>query len=90
MQISTFNSTEIQITSVYFRNNTSKQCLESYPKRMLMNGHEYTFLESSMRYLVKKGQQLIKLFDVSDGETQYRLRLDNNNCWTLVGMKATN
>ncbi len=89
MEISTFSTQEIQITSVYFRNNSTEKRFESYPKRMVYGGREYTFLESGMRYLVQKGQQLVKLFDVSDGQTQYRLRLDDTNHWTLVGMKAS-
>ncbi len=89
MEISTFSTQDIQITSVYFRNTAAGQRFESYPKRMICDGREYTFLESGMRYLVQKGQQLIKLFDVSDGQTQYRLRVDTNNHWTLVGMKAS-
>jgi hypothetical protein len=88
MEISKFDAKEIQITSVYFRNNPSRQRFESYPKRMVYDGREYTFVESGMRYLIQKGQQLISLFDVSDGQTQYRLRLDGENHWTLVGMKA--
>jgi len=88
MEISNFGTREIQITSVYFRNNPAKQRFESYPRRMVMDGREYTFLESGMHYLVQKGQQLIKLFDVSDGQTQYRLRVDDDSHWTLVYMKA--
>ena len=30
---------------------------------------EYSFAELSMQYLVQKGQELIRLFDVSDGQT---------------------
>jgi hypothetical protein len=88
MEITTFNDKEIEITSVYFRSGGNKQRLESYPKRMVYDGREYAFLESGMRYLVQKGQQLIKLFDVSDGQNNYRLRLDGQNRWTLVDMKA--
>jgi hypothetical protein len=87
MTISNFNETEIQITSVQFRNNPTKKRFESYPKRMVMDGREYTFVDG-MRYLVQKGHELIKLFDMSDGENQYRLRVDEANHWTLVGMKA--
>lgn len=87
MTISTFDETEIQITSVQFRSNPSKRRFESFPKRMVMDGREYTFVDG-MRYLVKKGQEFIKLFDMTDGERQYRLRLDGSNHWTLVGMKA--
>ena len=88
MEISTFGTKEIEITSVYFRSGPDKQRLESYPKRMVYDGREYAFVESGMRYLVRKGQQLVKLFDVSDGQTEYRLRLDGTNHWTLVGMKV--
>ena len=87
MTISNFAETEIQITSVKFRNNPSKQRVESYPRRMVMDGREYTFVDG-MRYLVQKGQEFIKLFDMTDGEKQYRLRVDEANHWTLVGMKA--
>jgi hypothetical protein len=80
-------NTEIEITSVYFRNNDNEQRFESFPRRMVYEGREISFIENGMRYLVQKGQQLIKLFDVSDGETQYRLRLDGSDRWTLVNMR---
>ena len=88
METITFNNPEVEITSVYFRNEPGKQRVESFPRRMVYDGREYTFIETGMRYLVQKGQQLVKLFDVSDGQTQYRLRLDHGDHWTLVGMKA--
>lgn len=88
MQISSFETQEIQITAVYFRNNSEQHRLESYPKRMVYEGREYTFVESGMRYLVQKGQQLVKLFDVSDGQTEYRLRQDGDNHWSLINMRA--
>jgi hypothetical protein len=84
----TITNKEIEITSVYFRNNPTKQRFESYPKRMVYEGREYTFVESGMHYLVRKGQELIKLFDVRDENTLYRLRLDSQNQWTLVNMRA--
>lgn len=87
MEISNFTNQNVEITSVYFRPNRTQGRFESYPKRMVYDGREYTFLESGMRYLVQKGQQLVKLFDVSDGQVQYRLRLDGDS-WTLVGMKG--
>jgi hypothetical protein len=82
------NNQEVEIIGLYFRQPASRQRLESYPKRMVWGGREYTFLESGMHYLVRKGQQLINLFDVTDGDTLYRLRLENNQ-WTLVGTKAS-
>lgn len=88
MKIANFDDQTIEITAVYFRGQKGSERLESYPRRMVMDGQEYTFLESGMRYLVQKGQQLIRLFDVTDGQNQYRLRVDHENHWTLVGMKA--
>jgi hypothetical protein len=84
------NSTnqEIEITSVYFRNSNNKQRLESYPKRMVYKGREYSFLEDGWRYLVQSGQELVKLFDMSDGNTKYRLKQDQSNHWTLIAMRA--
>lgn len=89
MEIANFADKEIQITAVYFRSSRADQRFESFPRRMVYEGREYTFVESGMRYLVQKGQQLIKLFDVSDGQTEYRLRQDSDNHWSLVNMRAT-
>jgi hypothetical protein len=82
------NNQDIEITALYFRSTPNKQQLESYPRRMVWGGREYSFVESGMHYLVRKGQQLVKLFDVSDGSNSYRLRLEGNR-WTLVSMKAS-
>lgn len=81
-------NTDIQITSVYFRGAPGSQRLESYPKRMVMGGREYNFAESGIRYLIQKGQELVRLFDMNDGQTQFRLRQDGDNHWSLVTMKA--
>jgi len=80
-------NTDIQITSVYFRGQAGQR-LESYPKRMVMDGREYNFAESGIRYLVQKGQELVRLFDMSDGQTQFRLRQDDDNRWSLITMKV--
>lgn len=78
---------EVEITALSFRNPKNQRQLESYPRRMVYEGREISFIDC-MHYLVQKGQQLIKLFDVSDGSTLYRLRLEND-CWTLVGTRAS-
>ncbi|MGF7228411.1 MAG: hypothetical protein ACQR33_00305 [Candidatus Saccharibacteria bacterium] len=78
---------EVAITAVYFRNNAQ---LKSFPKRMEFDGQEYTFLESGIRYLVEKGQNLIQLFDMTDGAADYRLKFDTNqSTWTLVNISDT-
>ncbi|MBC7546731.1 hypothetical protein H7171_03230 [Candidatus Saccharibacteria bacterium] len=80
------NDQEIEITAVYFRAR-NQQPLESYPRQIVYKGREYTFAEAGIRYLVKKGQEFIRLIDLSDGNDTFRLRCDDNR-WTLVGMRA--
>lgn len=78
---------EVEITAVSFREAPGDARLESYPRRMVYGGREYTFVEQGMRYLVQKGQELIKLFDVSDGQSQFRLRCVDN-CWTVINIRS--
>jgi hypothetical protein len=79
---------EVNVNSFYFARQTSQSTLKSFPRQIELEGEEYTFIESGLRYLVRKGAQLVQLFDMSDGDNNtYRLRLEDNQ-WTLVGMKA--
>jgi hypothetical protein len=78
----------IEITSLAFSRRPKTPQLESFPRRMVWDDREYTFVESGMHFLVKKGQELIRLFDVSDGQNQYRLKCDQQNHWTLVSMRS--
>lgn len=74
---------EVNITAVYFRN---KQNLKSFPKRMEYKNEEYTFIEG-LQYLVTKGQQAVRLFDMTDGTNKYRLKFDEGQfTWTLVSI----
>lgn len=86
--LNTFSASEVQVTAVGFRPGAGSQRLEPYPKRMVYGDREYTFVELGMRYLVKKGQELVRLFDVSDGECTFRLKLDSQNHWTLIKMQT--
>jgi len=55
---------------------------------MVWEDREYSFAEIGMHFLVRKGQELVRLFDVSDGQNDYRLKCDSQNHWTLVSMRA--
>lgn len=75
---------KVTITAMYFRNRRE---LKSYPKRMEYAGSTVTFLESGLQYLVKRGQQMIQIFDMTDGTDTYRLRFDQDQFnWTLVNI----
>lgn len=78
---------EVEITAVYFGGGRT---LKSFPKRMEFDGHEYTFLETGIRCLVSKGQDLIQLFDMTDGSADYRLKFDTGkSTWTLLNTTDT-
>lgn len=88
METVNFVGQPVEITAVYFKPEAGQARLESYPRRMVMDGREYTFVESGMRYLARQGQALVKLFDVSDGEREYRLSVDAEEHWKLIATKA--
>ncbi len=75
---------EVFVPELYFTNDTPE--LKTYPRRMEYEGREYTFMDG-LRYLVHKGQQLVQVFDMTDGQRAYRLQFDANQAaWTLVDM----
>lgn len=75
---------EVTITAWYFRN---KNRMQSFPRRMEYDNQEYTFAEG-LRFLIRKGQQMVQFFDMTDGATNYRLKFDDSSqLWTLVSMK---
>lgn len=80
---------EVSVTGLYFRpSKRDDRNLKGYPKRMEYQGREYAFIESGLRYLIQKGQQLIEVFDMTDGTREYRLKFDpSQHVWTLVGMR---
>ncbi|HSH55313.1 MAG TPA: hypothetical protein VK983_00645 [Candidatus Limnocylindrales bacterium] len=76
---------EVAVTSLYFRPGRD---IKGYPKRMEYEGREYTFLESGLRCLIKKGQQLFEIFEMTDGTRDYRLKFDAAaQIWTLMGTR---
>lgn len=80
---------EVNVTGLYFRPvPKDNRHIKGYPKRMEYQGREYTFIESGLRYLIKKGQQLIEVFDMTDGTSDFRLKFDAEaHVWTLVGVR---
>lgn len=75
---------EVTVNAFYFRGG---QTMKTFPRRMEWDGHLVTFAEAGLRMLVKHGGQLVRLFDMTDGDTTYRLRQENDH-WTLVGTRA--
>lgn len=75
---------QVNVNSFYFR---SGQNMKTFPRQIEWNGRPVTFAETGLRYLIKQGSQFVQLFDMTAGDTTYRLRRDGSS-WTLVGTKA--
>lgn len=74
----------INVSSYYFSNGSS---FKSYPRQIEFGNTRCTF-QDGMQYLVQRGQSVIRLFDMTDGQTTYRLR-NENDAWTLVGTRPS-
>ncbi|PLS81714.1 hypothetical protein CYG49_01580 [Candidatus Saccharibacteria bacterium] len=84
MSTKTFINKEVSVTSVYFKNN-----FKTFPKRIELDGDCYTFSEG-LQYLVKTGQQITRIFEMTDGEANYRLKSDESQqTWTLLAITRT-
>jgi hypothetical protein len=75
---------EVNVNSFYFASGAS---MKTFPRQIEWNGRPVTFAETGLRYLVKRGEQLVRLFDMNEGDTTYRLRQEDDR-WTLVGTKV--
>ncbi|HET9174268.1 MAG TPA: hypothetical protein VFN56_03230 [Candidatus Saccharimonadales bacterium] len=81
-------NSEVDVTAWFFRAEPQSHRLKSFPKRMNWGGREYSFVSDGLRFLVRQGQQLVQLFDMTDGQATYRLRQDGDR-WTLIGIRGS-
>lgn len=74
---------EVNVNAYYFAGPEMK----TFPRSIEYSGEAITFM-SGLRYLVQRGAEAIRLFDMSgaDGLT-YRLR-QTGDSWTLLGTKG--
>lgn len=73
----------VNINSFYFPKGAA---LRAYPRSMEFGGVQCNFTDG-LQYLVCKGKQVIRLFDMTDGRINYRLRYEDNQ-WTLVSTRS--
>lgn len=73
----------VNVSAYYFAGNA----MNTFPKEIEYDNEAVTFL-TGLRYLVRRGGEAIRLFDMSgaDGLT-YRLQQAGDN-WTLLGTKG--
>jgi hypothetical protein len=73
----------VNVVAFYFKN--AGQRLKCFPRRIEYDGHRVDFTETGMLHPTRKGQRLVHVFDMTDGNADYRLEFDAENLdWTLV------
>lgn len=72
-----------EINSFYFSNGTQ---FKSFPREITVDQTRYAFLDG-LQYLVQRGQDVVRLFDMTDGVKTYRLR-QHQGVWTLVSLQT--
>lgn len=76
-------NTPVNVNAYYFAGKEMK----TFPRQIEFRGQAVTFA-SGLRYLVQRGAEAVKLFDMSstDGQT-YRLQ-QTGDSWVLLGTKG--
>lgn len=72
-----------EVNSYYFSKRGS---FKSFPKEITVDQTRYAFLDG-LQFLVQRGQDVIRLFDMTDGVKTYRLR-QHQGVWTLVSAQS--
>lgn len=72
----------VEVNSFYFSRGNS---FKSFPAQITLGDKQFTF-KSGLQMLVHRGEEVVRLFNMTDGLTNYRLRQDADQ-WTLVGFE---
>lgn len=73
---------EVNVSAYYF----AGQEMKTFPKQIEFSGEAITFM-SGLRYLVQRGAEAVRLFDMSAGDgLTYRLQQQGDS-WTLLGTR---
>lgn len=79
---------DVNIVAYYFK--SSPERLRCFPKRMEYDGKRVDFTETGLLHPTKKGQRTIHVFDMTDGNADYRLEFDAQELsWKLIAITDT-
>ncbi len=70
----------VEVSAVRFSEH-----FEPIPRRIEFEGRTLTFIGAGLRFLINRDGVITRLFDMSDGTAEYRLRQENA-AWTLVAI----
>lgn len=78
----------INVTAYYFRGQPALEC---FPKRIEYSNRVVSFSENGLRRTMLRGKRLIQVFEMTDGEANYRLEYDTEKLsWSLVSVSSIN
>ncbi len=72
----------VEVNSFYFSHGGS---FKSFPAQVTMDDQQFSF-KSGLQMLVHRGEEVVRLFNMTDGLTNYRLRQQDNQ-WVLIGFE---
>lgn len=76
---------DVSVVAYYFRNTGER--LRCFPKRIEWEGKQVNFTETGLRHPTKKGARMVHVFDMSDGNADYRIEFDAEHLtWTLISI----
>ena len=77
---------EVNVISYYFTpGNTSR----SFPRQIEVGDRQLNFVENGLRCLVQKGQELVQIFNMTDGQILYRLSFEpGSRTWKLLSTRT--
>ena len=79
---------DVNIVAYYFKNSARR--LRCFPKRMEYEGRQINFTETGLVHPTKQGQRMIHVFDMTDGNADYRLEFDAQDLsWKLIAITDT-
>lgn len=79
----------VTVNAFFFKGNDQKR-IEAFPRQMEFGNRQYTF-QDGLRRMVRHGQRMFELFDMTDGSTTFRLARHDGmpaNEWRLIGTRA--
>lgn len=74
----------VDVNSYFFKGQSE---IKSFPRQMQFGNRQYTF-QDGLRRMVHKGQRVFELFDMTDGQTVFRMTRLNDE-WRLIATKAS-
>lgn len=82
MEDVTMINEDVTIVAYYFKDKKHPKC---FPKKMEYNNRQISFTETGLRHPTHHGQRMVHVFDMTDGEADYRLEFDAEALrWKLV------